>query len=236
MPGRWVMLGREHALSGAVAGAAVGELVLRLPVSGTLALAGLTAAFATLPDLDTRGSCAARSLGFLSEGFAWCVEKLSGGHRHGTHSLLGVAIFTCYAALAALFGAHPWDSLWWADAALVLLAGFLALAIAAGLRAFRVHGHAADIVALGAAFAAAATGWHMILIPLACGLGCAVHLLGDMLTVSGCPLAWPVTLRCCGLPRPLSFVTGTWRETWTVLPALLAALCWLGWFGLAGAR
>ena len=221
------MLGREHALSGAVAGAAAGELVLHLPVTGTLALAGLTAAFATLPDLDTRGSCAARSLGFLSEGFAWVVEHVSGGHRHATHSILGVAVFTALAWLACIF--RHGDGRW-------ALALFLALAIAAGLRALRIGGHFADLLAIAAAVAITWTGWHLALIPLACGLGCAAHILGDMLTVSGCPLAWPVTLRCFGLPRPLSFVTGTWRETWTVLPLLLAALGWLGWLGLAGAR
>lgn len=222
------MLGRDHALSGAATGLAVAEFGLHLTVFPALALTGFMACFAVLPDLDCVGSCAARSLGFLSEGFARCVALVSGGHRHGTHSLLGIAVFTGYVALATLFGAHPWDSLWWADAALVLLAVFLALAIAAGLRAFRIHGHVADALALGAAFAAAVTGWHTILIPLACGLGCLVHVLGDMLTVEGCPLAWPWTLRHYRLlPSPFAFVTGTWRENLVVAPALLLALGWL---------
>jgi membrane-bound metal-dependent hydrolase YbcI (DUF457 family) len=226
-------LGHTHAISGAVVGAAIGEFPLHLGPAGIVTLAGFTAAFATLPDLDTRHSCAARSLGFFSAGFAFLVGKVSGGHRHGTHSILGVAVFTGYVALVALFGAHPWDSLWWADAALVLLAGFLALALAAGLRAFRVHGHVADIAALGAACAVAVTGWHMILIPLACGLGCLVHVFGDMLTVEGCPLAWPWTLRHYRLlPSPLAFVTGTWRETWVVSPALLLALGWLAYLDI----
>ena len=45
-------LGHTHALSGAVTGAAAGEFVLHLPPLQLAALAGLTAAFATLPDLD----------------------------------------------------------------------------------------------------------------------------------------------------------------------------------------
>ena len=53
-------LGHTHALSGAVTGAAAGELVLHLPLPGTVALAVLTAAWATVPDLDIQGSCAAR--------------------------------------------------------------------------------------------------------------------------------------------------------------------------------
>ncbi len=78
------MLGHSHALSGLVTGTAAG-LLLHMPVEGTGALAALTASWATVPDLDTCGSCAARSLGFLSEAFAWTVGKVARGHRHGTH-------------------------------------------------------------------------------------------------------------------------------------------------------
>jgi hypothetical protein len=50
-----------------------------------------------------------------------------------------------------------------------------------------------------------------------------------MLTTEGVPLAWPLTDRHFGLPRPLSFTTGTWREHWVVAPALLLALGLLAW-------
>jgi membrane-bound metal-dependent hydrolase YbcI (DUF457 family) len=88
------VLGHSHAVSGAVTGAAAGEFILHLPLAGAGALAYLAAAWATVPDLDTRGSCAARSLGFFSEAFAWTVGKIARGHRHGTHSILGVAVLT----------------------------------------------------------------------------------------------------------------------------------------------
>src|SRR6516164_1795694 len=82
------MLGHDHALSGALAFAAVAPL---LPVTGTqLAVAAaLTAGAEILPDLDEPGSTIARTFGFLTGGFAWIVHQLSGGHRKGTHSLLG---------------------------------------------------------------------------------------------------------------------------------------------------
>jgi membrane-bound metal-dependent hydrolase YbcI (DUF457 family) len=213
-------LGHTHALSGAAAGAALGEFALHYGTIGTVALAGFTAAFATLPDLDKCGSDAARSLGFLSEAFAFVIGKVSGGHRHATHSIFGIAVFTALAWLACAF--RHGDGRW-------ALAVFLALAIAAGLRALRIGGHFADLLAIAAAGAITWTGWHLALVPLACGLGCAVHIAGDMLTVEGCPLAWPLTQRHFGLPRPVGFVTGTWRETWVVSPALVLALGFLTW-------
>jgi membrane-bound metal-dependent hydrolase YbcI (DUF457 family) len=190
--------------------------VLHLPITGTLALAGLGAGFATIPDLDTAHSCASRSLGFLSATFALAVAKVSGGHRHGSHSLVGVAVFTALAWLACHYRHDPAGR--WA------LALFLALALAAGLRALRIGGHFADLAAIAGAGFIAWTGWELALVPLACALGCLTHLAGDSLTVQGVPLAWPVTMRHFGLPRPLSFTTGTWRETWVITPALFGAL------------
>src|ERR1019366_1032852 len=72
------MLGISHAASGALTGLAAAE-VTHLPATGAVTLAALTAGFVTLSDLDSCGSCAARSLGFMSEGFAHGVRFISGG-------------------------------------------------------------------------------------------------------------------------------------------------------------
>jgi membrane-bound metal-dependent hydrolase YbcI (DUF457 family) len=215
------MRGREHALSGVALGAAAGELVLHLPPGGVGILAGLTGAMATLPDLDQCESSAARCLGFLSAGFAWVVEHISGGHRHATHSLLGIAVFTSWA----------WAGYYWHhdSAGKVALGLLIALALAAGVRALDLGGHLADTAALGGGAAIAWAGWGMRQVVAATALGCAVHIAGDMLTTRGCPLAWPLTRWHVGLPRPLSFGTGSWRETWVVLPVLVLAIVWLGW-------
>jgi membrane-bound metal-dependent hydrolase YbcI (DUF457 family) len=79
------MLGHSHALSGGVVGLAAG-IFLHLPIPQTAALAGCTASMALLPDLDKCGSSPARSLGFVSEAVAWVFGRISGGHRHATHS------------------------------------------------------------------------------------------------------------------------------------------------------
>lgn len=221
-------MGRTHAISGAVTGAGAGEFLLHLPVAGTAILAGATACFALLNDLDVRGSCAARSLGPLSEGFAWITGKVTGGHRHGTHSALGVAMFT-FLAWAATWFRHDL-------AGRVVLGLFLALALAAGLRALHVHGLIADLAGLTVVVAAVLGPWNLALVPLACGLGCATHIAGDMLTVSGCPLAYPFSPRDFRiLPRPFAFVTGTAPETFVVLPVLLSGLVLLAWHAVSGA-
>src|SRR6201992_1651779 len=93
------MLGRDHALSGAVVFAGLAPL---LHVSEAHLAAGvvLTAGAGVLPDIDHPDSTISRSFGFLTEWFAWVVDRISGGHRHGTHSFIGIAAFT-----AAAYGA-----------------------------------------------------------------------------------------------------------------------------------
>ncbi len=98
------MLGHSHALSGGVAGLAAG-IFLHLPIPQTGALAGFTAGMALLPDLDKCGSSPARSLGFVSEAVAWIFGRISGGHRHATHSFLGIAVFTALAWVSCQFRA-----------------------------------------------------------------------------------------------------------------------------------
>jgi membrane-bound metal-dependent hydrolase YbcI (DUF457 family) len=96
------MLGHSHALSGAVTGAATG-IFLHMSEPRTVALAGFSAGMALLPDLDKCGSSPARCLGFLSEAVAKVIAKVSGGHRHATHSILGIAVFTALAWVACHF-------------------------------------------------------------------------------------------------------------------------------------
>jgi membrane-bound metal-dependent hydrolase YbcI (DUF457 family) len=209
------VLALSHAASGALTGLAAAE-VTHLPVTGAVTLAALTAGFVTLSDLDSVGSCAARSLGFMSKGFAYLIRSVSGGHRHATHSLVGVAVFTAVAWLACHYRGEPYGR--------AVLAAFLALAIAAGLRALRLGGHYADVLAIGAAAGIAWYGWYLALIPMACGLGTATHLLGDSLTDVGIPVFWPLSLRHYGLPKPIAFTTGHAVERFAVDPLIMIGL------------
>ena len=226
------MLGRDHALSGA---AAMAVLAPSLHLSGPHLAAAVTlgAGAAVLPDIDHPDSTVSRTFGFLTEVFAWTVARVSGGHRHGTHSLAGVAFFTA-AAIAAgwyqLHGGRAHPGLSWA---LLPAAVFLALLYSAALRALRIGGHFADLLGLAAAAATCLTGADLAqvsaarlpLLGAAAALGCTVHIAGDCLTHGGCPLLWPVNVRDFHLmPGPLQFTTGRIAERWVVSPLLLAVL------------
>ena len=211
------MLGHSHALSGAVTGIAAG-ILLHLPVPQVATLAGFTAGMALLPDLDKCGSSPARCLGFLSEAIAWAAGRISGGHRHATHSVLGVAVFTGLAWACCQFR-HDWAG----KAGLALL---ITVSAAAALEALHIaRGHAADFIAVCIAAAELRFGYGLQLIPLAVLIGCGTHIAGDMLTDSGCMLGFPVSRhRFHLLPEPLAFTTGTRPELLIVDPILTGSL------------
>lgn len=215
------MMGRHHALSGLVTGLAAAEYVLHLPLPQTALLAGLTAGAAVLPDIDHPDASLAHCFGFLTKAFAWTVGRISGGHRHGTHSLAGIAAFTALAWLAVHYR-HD-------TAGRTGLAVLLSLVIAGGLYALRIGGHLADLLAVAAAVAMTWTGYGLPLVAIATGVGCAAHIAGDLLTDQGCPLAWPIgRLRFRLLPEPFAFTTGSKPETVFAL-VLVVALGWLAW-------
>jgi membrane-bound metal-dependent hydrolase YbcI (DUF457 family) len=241
------MLGRDHALSGALVLAALAPL---LHVSGETLPAGivLAAGAGVLPDIDHPDSTIARSFGVLTEGFAKLVATISGGHRHGTHSLVGIAVFTAGAWAAgayqiagkggvafssgSLHGSLGWHML---PAAL-----YLTLLYSSALRALHIGGHHGDLIGfvsaavtcyLGADVAYVAIGhWQVPLLAVATGLGCAAHIAGDELTHGGCPVLWPVSKHEFHLlPKPFQITTAKLCETWVVFPLLvigLAAAIW----------
>ncbi|MGH3589112.1 MAG: metal-dependent hydrolase [Pseudonocardia sp.] len=123
------MMGRTHALTGAMVfglAASAVESVAHLTAGELLLGTAVCAGAAVLPDIDHPGSGISRTLGPLTQGFALLVAWTSGGHRNGTHSLAGVAVFTLLAFAAA--GLHAGSPLW-------LIAG-LGLAVVLGLVGF----------------------------------------------------------------------------------------------------
>ena len=102
------------------------------------------------------------------------------------------------------------------------------LVLAAGLRALKIGGHFADLLAIAGAAAMLYYGYDVALVPWAIAAGTATHLVGDMLTNQGIPIAWPLSRQHVRLlPEPLAFTTGTRPERWIVAPLLLVALVWL---------
>lgn len=232
------MEGHSHSLSGLATGLGAG-IVLHKPLPADVALSLLTAGGALLPDLDSRSSCASRCFGLISATVSYPARKLSGGHRHVLHSILGVAIFTALAWAACHFR-HDLGGK-------IGLGLLLVIMVSGAIEALHIpsaRGHAGDIAGCAVAAVVIWKGYGLALIPLAVAVGAATHVAGDMATVQGCPLADPISERHQFiLPKFLRFTTGKWQERRLVVPALLAAIAALSaeavhpgaWTALAGA-
>ncbi|HEV2374474.1 MAG TPA: metal-dependent hydrolase [Streptosporangiaceae bacterium] len=246
------MLGRDHALSGALVFAGVAPLV---GVTGLHLAAGvaLTMGAGVLPDIDEPGSTIARTFGFLTGAFAWIAHGLSGGHRKGTHSLIGVAALTAGAFWAASIQgsawtahgrlAHPWH--------LVPALVVLALLFSAGFRAVHLGGHHGDAAGVLLAGLVVWKGWdldlitpphwslltswhvastHVPVLAVCVALGMLAHIAGDMCTHDGCPLLYPFSRYEFGLlPEQMRITTNKLAEHWVVTPLLIAGLAFFAW-------
>lgn len=251
------MMGGHHAASGAAAWIAVTAstpIALGLyPVSdvGVLTGALVCAGAALLPDADHHSGTIAHSLPPVSEGVTRVAANVSGGHRGGTHSLLGIAAFTAIA---------------WAAGQLTITTerfgevligpGIIAvLLISFALRALHLTNRvkpwswAASLTLAGLVAVYAPEEWFWM--PFCVGLGSLVHVLGDLLTTHGVPLLWPLRFRSPRWVRkaralpfddvwrangnisvPLLGNAGSWREWVLMTPVSLYAVVGMAWAGL----
>lgn len=233
------MLGRDHALLGAVAAVGLGEPIAHLahrhlPPGQLAAAAVVTASFSLLPDIDEPGSTVSRKLGPVSRGVAAVTKAVAGGHRQATHSLLFVA------GVAASV---------WALQRFTLTAPILVYAGLALTITILIPGHLARKGSAVALLAPVAAGWAVwraetgswlssrpgqvigphglwTWLALAAGAGVGLHLVGDMLTAEGVPLLWPMQRH---LAIPLLGHTQSLREVLVGL-GLSAGLAVLMWF------
>lgn len=234
------MMGHTHALCGALAGLAV---AVTLPEAHSAVIAPVFAAVgagaALMPDLDHPSSTAARSLGPLSGGIASVVRFVSGGHRKGTHSILGTAVATAIfavlvAGLPTLLAPHTAGRAAWALAVSLVgpvVAGFVAAigvgAVVGGRVGTLLALAAGAAVGFGAHASAGPLAWQGLVVVFAAGY--LAHLAGDMFTKEGVPLAWPAG----GNIRLAMLTTGSFTETRLLVPlltvAVLAGLGWIYW-------
>ena len=125
------MMGPSHAACGAAAwvsltGSYTVHLAdISLPVGlglmpvgdpGVITGALICAGAALLPDMDHPGGTVARSLPPLSRWLARGVSRVGGGHRHGTHSLVGLLVVTGLAVLSQRVSVPVGDALRWSTA------------------------------------------------------------------------------------------------------------------------
>lgn len=209
------MMGGHHAACGAAAWVALASTAPFAlgwyPVSPLGVLTGtlVTAGAALLPDLDHRSGTIANSLPPLTKVLAGGIETISGGHRRGTHSLLGAAVFI----LTAI----------WLGLATADVPGFGDIAVGAGILSVLLMGFALKslklaggpvqswLLALGlSCFIAVNAPQQHDWLPIAVGLGVLAHLVGDLITTGGIMLLWPLRLK---RPRRFARIPGL-RDIW----------------------
>ncbi|WP_407344874.1 metal-dependent hydrolase [Pengzhenrongella phosphoraccumulans] len=210
------MMGGHHAISGAAAWVAVTSTVPftlgahPLPVASVVFGALVTAGAALLPDVDHRSATIARSGGVFTWGLSAAASTVSGGHRHGLHSILAVAGFTVLsAALGRWDAVVPVLGLVHAGSALLLLAlvafSSKALDLTRGGTAMLWLSSAA-LVVIVLVRAPEQLEW----LPISVMVGVVVHLVGDLITTAGVPLLWPWLPKP---PRVVRSIPGT-RHVW----------------------
>lgn len=175
------MMGRHHALFGAVAWFGPASVVFSRSPSVLVLSTACAGAAAMLPDLDEPGSSVAHVLEPVSGAVSEAMAALCGGHRKASHSLIGVAVVTVLMALALLSPVAAAVAV-----GLLLLIAFRGLG-PPGLR----HGVLVLAMSGACAYGVAASRLDVAWLPWAVGVGYVLHLVGDMLTAGGVPLFWP---------------------------------------------
>lgn len=264
------MMGPAHSLSGAAAWLGVGAAAAGLghPMPWPVLLTGalISAGAALAPDLDHKSATISRSFGPFSRILCGVIDKLaegvynatrgkgerhhSGGHRTLTHTFAWAVFLGAGFSAAAVTGGH------WA--VLVILFIHMVLAVEGLLwRAARVS---SDILVwlLGATSAwtlagvldqpGNGAGWlftehgqEYLWLGLPIVVGALAHDIGDAITISGCPILWPLSIAGkrwypLGPPEFMRFRAGAPVETRLLMPLFMilggaGALAALGLIG-----
>lgn len=177
-------------------------------ITGALVCAGA----ALLPDADHHNATIAHSLPPLSNAMCAGIGTISGGHRHGTHSIIGIAVFMLVAWAAGLVTMETelFGTIYPAAGALaVLLVAFAAKALKIIPDKLRKVPWVVGLFfgALVAMFAPQEQYWFIV----AMGVGTAIHIVGDMLTTGGCNLAWPLTIKPPKALHKVPVLSACWK-------------------------
>ncbi|MET9347982.1 metal-dependent hydrolase [Streptomyces termitum] len=249
------MMGPAHSLSGAAAwlgvGAAAAALDRPMPWPVLLVGALICAGAALAPDLDHKSATISRAFGPVSRTLCEIVDKLSyavykatrsaqdprrsGGHRTLTHTWLWAVLIGGGAAAAAVTGGR------WAVLAIL----FVHLVLAVEGLLWRAARMSSDILVWllgatsawlladvldqpgnGANWLFTGPGQEYLWLGLPIVLGALVHDIGDALTVSGCPILWPLPIGRkrwypLGPPKGMRFRAGSWVELKVLTPVFM---------------
>lgn len=239
------MMGRTHALTGALAGLGVGRALGLDTLPELLPFATVTAGYALVPDLDHPEASATRLLGPITNGVSWLLRRASavlyactkgsrdencdGTHRHLSHTLLFALLLGGICAVSTALGG-PWAVAGWLTFGVALAADRLGriawIAFAAGAASWLPATLAAG-QPLGPAFLAALNASAGLNAGLAVALGCFVHCLGDSITEAGTPWLFPLPIAGetwyeIRPPALLRFRAGSPVEHLVIAPVVIA--------------
>ncbi|MGW1883900.1 metal-dependent hydrolase [Streptomyces sp. NPDC001970] len=249
------MMGPAHSLSGAAAWLGVGAAAAAAghPMPWPVLVVGalICAGAALAPDLDHKAATISRAFGPISRGVCEVVDKLSyavykatkkqgdprrtGGHRTLTHTWLWAVLIGAGTSALAVTGGR------WAVLAILFI--HLVLAVEGLLwRAARVSSDVLvwllgatsawilagvlDKPGSGADWLFTGPGQEYLWLGLPIVLGALVHDIGDALTVSGCPILWPIPIGSkrwypVGPPKGMRFRAGSWVELKVLMPVFM---------------
>lgn len=233
------MLGRSHTISG-LAAASICLTLNPQPVPTIIATTALVAGAAIAPDLDHSGATISRSLPPLTKVVSHGVNIISGGHRKGTHSVVGWLILGVLAYFASLWHVTipEIDSavLTIHETTLNMGAGLL-IGFMAGIALTALHldpgGVPGWFVAAGMAIMGFLVAMNPLIIAVCMAGGAAVHsVAGDMLTTEGVPLLYPFITT--NLRVPILGDTGSTREkayviSLTAVAVAFPVIYYIGW-------
>jgi hypothetical protein len=237
-------MGRSHAVSGVLVGLLAGEVIGLTTWPQLLPFAVTVAGYALVPDLDHPGATASKILGPITGAVSFCLrkssaalyaltkgprdEKVSGQHRHLSHTVLfALTLGALAAGVTAWAGA--WGVLGFLAFGLLLavdrIGTFALLGAGAGAFTWLTAAIGTNPTNLATAFVesfTASTGW----LGIAVAAGCITHCLGDALTESGCPFLFPIPIAGetwyeIRPPHWLRFRTDGKAERRVVFPALV---------------
>ena len=220
------MMGPSHAATGAAAWLALTGWfspieALHMPPEIQLLGALTTAGAALISDWDHPRATVAHALPPVTEWMSRGISRVAGGHRRGTHSLVGIAAFTAIASAAAGLQVPVEGRVYGIGQGVI--AAFLVAVAAKALKLLPRRGMVSAwalgvVVAVVGSVLSGGLWW----IPASVAIGVTVHILGDALTNNGVALLWPLRPDPPGrlwfwqsggrFRFPLLGTTGSWRE------------------------
>jgi membrane-bound metal-dependent hydrolase YbcI (DUF457 family) len=213
------MMGRSHFVSGIVAFEVTAEQMHYTPTQAVIGAVVVSSA-ALLPDIDHPQATVSRTFGPISRGVSLGIAKLAGGHRRGTHCLLGIGLLAAIAQ-GCVMNRHSLPGM-------VVLSVILILTLAAGVRVLKIPGLIDDLAPIPVVLVVVCTtSIDLTSVPVALAIGCLAHVVGDCLTNSGCPIFWP--LSDARLKFGLFRTNGRF-ERFVVFPLLVVAAIGMAWW------